>query len=98
MIQRVQEIPFNVPKLSEEMLKALEDFPSESEVKEMVFSMSQDSAARPNGFSALFYQECWEIIKKDLMEAIFDFFLGYHQLKVFTSTLSVLIPKRMGVV
>ena len=43
--------------------------------------VSTDNAAGPDGFSSLFYQACWEIIKGDLTEAVMDFFHGFSQPK-----------------
>ncbi|KAL0433843.1 UNVERIFIED_CONTAM: hypothetical protein Slati_2718600 [Sesamum latifolium] len=55
--------------------------------------MCSDSTAGPDGFSAHFYQSCWDIIGKDLHDAVSDFFLGASPPKNFTTTTIVLIPK-----
>lgn len=41
---------------------------SEEEVFNAVFGMDEAKAPGPDGFSMLFYQECWESIKEDLMK------------------------------
>ena len=69
---------------------------SMEEIRSVVLSMSPDSAPSPDGFSAGFYQRCWEIIKKDLLQAVQDFFTGGQQPHGFTSSLIVLIPKVQG--
>ncbi|KAG6488350.1 hypothetical protein ZIOFF_049593 [Zingiber officinale] len=55
------------------MLAAL---PSAEEVKQVVWSMCQDSAAGPDGFSVAFYRACWEIVGEDVLQAVLDFFEG----------------------
>ncbi|XP_060211975.1 uncharacterized protein LOC132639553 [Lycium barbarum] len=46
----------------------MEELPSESEVKEAVFSLNGDSASGPDGFTGQFYQKCWEVIKLDVIQ------------------------------
>lgn len=38
--------------------------------------MNKDGASIPIGFSVVFYQKSWKIIKENLMEAITDFYNG----------------------
>lgn len=48
------------------------------------------------GLGAGFYQDCWDIIKDDLVYAIQDFFKGMQQPKGWPTALLVLIPKVKG--
>ncbi|EOY02236.1 Uncharacterized protein TCM_011923 [Theobroma cacao] len=68
--------------------------PSLKEIKEVVFNIDKDSVAGPDGFSSLFYQHCWDIIKQDLLEAVLDFFNGTPMPQGVTSTTLVLLPKK----
>ncbi|KAG6466433.1 hypothetical protein ZIOFF_075771 [Zingiber officinale] len=72
------------------MLAAL---PSSEEVKQVVWSMCQDSAAGPDGFSVAFYRACWEIVGEDVLQAVLDFFRGAELPRGMASTTIVLIPK-----
>ena len=63
------------------------------EVKEVVFSLSPESAPVPDGFGAGFYQTCWQIIGEDLVDAVQEFFQGIQQPRGFSSATTVLIPK-----
>ena len=65
-------------------------------LKIVVFSLSADSAAMPNGFGASFYQSCWDIIKSDLLEAVHAFFQGMQLPRSYTSTSIMLLPKIDG--
>jgi hypothetical protein len=66
---------------------------SEEEDQNAVFQMEHNKALGPDGFSAEFYQSCWDIIKKDLM-ALFTYFhqgtLPIHRLNFGTI---ILLPK-----
>ncbi|KAK4384643.1 hypothetical protein Sango_3039400 [Sesamum angolense] len=67
--------------------------PTIEEVKSVVFDMCPDSAAGPDGFSALFYQVCWDIIAQDVLIAVQDFFCCTPMPKNFKATSIALIPK-----
>ncbi|XP_073138455.1 uncharacterized protein [Henckelia pumila] len=43
---------------------------SEKEIHDCVLSIHPDSAAGPDGFSAGFYRNCWEIVKSYVIDAI----------------------------
>lgn len=58
-----------------------------------VFSLSPDSARRPDGVSGKFYQHCWEIIAKDLYLMIYDFFAGNQLPKALAHTCFMILPK-----
>jgi hypothetical protein len=65
------------------------------EVKETIISMPSDKAPGPDGFTGIFFKECWDIIKVDVLEA-------FHQLHAMNgadfmflnSANIVLIPKK----
>lgn len=44
------------------------------EVKNAIMSMEKNKSPEPDGFSMLFYQECWDIIEEDLMAVLDEFF------------------------
>ncbi|XP_060200489.1 uncharacterized protein LOC132628743 [Lycium barbarum] len=85
----------NLPKLiTEEQQKNMEELPSESEVKEAVFSLNGDSASGPDGFTGQFYQKCWEVIKLDVIQMVRAFFCGCEIPQFITHTNLVLLPKK----
>ncbi|KAL0283413.1 UNVERIFIED_CONTAM: Retrovirus-related Pol polyprotein from type-2 retrotransposable element R2DM [Sesamum radiatum] len=98
MFTRDESVTFDnlqwVPNiLTEEDSQLLGKIPTFEEVKSTIFYMCPDSTAGPDGFSAHFYQSCWDIIGKNLHDAVSDFFLGSSPPKNFTTTTIVLIPK-----
>ncbi|KAK6119786.1 hypothetical protein DH2020_046469 [Rehmannia glutinosa] len=56
-------------------------------------SINPEGVAWPDGFNALFFQKCWNIVQDDVVAAIHEFFDGHPLTKAFTSTTIVLIPK-----
>ncbi|GJT89947.1 auxin efflux carrier [Tanacetum coccineum] len=47
---------------------------SRQEVKEAVFSMSDDKSLGPNGYTAVFFKEAWDIVANDVTDAVCEFF------------------------
>ncbi|XP_060195028.1 uncharacterized protein LOC132624239 [Lycium barbarum] len=64
------------------------------EVMKAVFELSGDSACGPNGFSGIFYQKCWEVIKVDVFNVVKAFFEGHALPKSIIRTNLVLLPKK----
>ena len=63
------------------------------EIRKVVFSFPPDKAPGPDGFSALFYQSCWNIIGWDLWAAVEESRLSKSMLKYFNTTNISIIPK-----
>jgi hypothetical protein len=63
----------DVPQVSEEENNLLTLPFIEEEVRNVIFQMEHNKAPGPDGFSAKFYQACWNIIKEDLMAMFAEF-------------------------
>lgn len=63
------------------------------EVKRAVFQLGKDKAPGPDGFSGLFFQSCWEVVKDRLVPLVRDFFENGSSLDDINCTNIVLIPK-----
>lgn len=70
--------------------------PSEEEIKTSLFTMPKNKAPWPDGFAAEFFWESWEVVGKDLIDAIRDFFLSGRMMGHFNNTAISLIPKVVG--
>ncbi|RVW90124.1 Transposon TX1 uncharacterized 149 kDa protein [Vitis vinifera] len=46
---------------------------SEEEVRMAVFQLNKEKAPGPDGFTIAVYQECWDVIKEDLMRVFLEF-------------------------
>jgi hypothetical protein len=76
-------------------LSALEASFSLDEVKETIFYMPSDKALGPDSFIGIFFKECWEIIKVDVLEAFHQLHaMNGAEFKFLNSTNIVLIPKK----
>ncbi|KAL6550534.1 hypothetical protein OROMI_021022 [Orobanche minor] len=67
----------NIDAIRPEIIPCLIDYddnrdlctmPNIEEIKFAVFNMGADSVAGPDGFNALFFQKCWDVIAVDVCE------------------------------
>ena len=71
----MSHVPDEVPKLvTDEMNSVLISAVSDEEVTEVVFQLRACKALVPDGFSGIFYQRFWSIIKEDVVGAVMNFF------------------------
>ncbi|XP_048637537.1 uncharacterized protein LOC125609952 [Brassica napus] len=66
---------------------------SEWEVKLALFAMHPDKAPGPDGMTALFYQQFWDIVKQDLTLMVNKFLFEGHIANGLNDTNICLIPK-----
>jgi hypothetical protein len=70
--------------------------PTEDEVFKVLSSLGSSKAPGPDGFTALFYQTYWQVVKRDVLECVWDFFLHKQLSKEQNHTFITLIPKQKG--
>ncbi|MCH84849.1 RNA-directed DNA polymerase (Reverse transcriptase), partial [Trifolium medium] len=64
-----------IPNLVDDQINnMITSIPSSEEIKNAVFSLNKDSAPGPDGFGGFFYQTYWDIIHKDVCDAVIEFF------------------------
>jgi hypothetical protein len=68
----------------------------EREVVEVVKGMDRDKASSPYGFSMASFQDCWKVIKEEIMAIFSDFFTRGKFEKSLNATFISLIPKVPG--
>jgi hypothetical protein len=66
----------------------------ENKVLEVVKGMNRDKAPSPDGFTLAFFQDCWDVIKSDLMGVFQDFYTHSKFVKSINATFLALIPKK----
>nr|GEV71134.1 hypothetical protein [Tanacetum cinerariifolium] len=63
------------------------------EIRDAIFAMGDNKAPGPDGYSALFFKESWNIIASDVTKAVKEFFTNGFLLKELNHTIIALIPK-----
>ncbi|GKB36502.1 putative RNA-directed DNA polymerase, eukaryota, reverse transcriptase zinc-binding domain protein [Tanacetum coccineum] len=66
---------------------------SDSEIKDMLFSMGDDKALGPDGFTVAFFKKSWDIMGSEITNAVRGFFSNGKLLKELNHTIISLIPK-----
>jgi hypothetical protein len=69
---------------------------AKNEVLEVVKGMNRYKAPGPNGFSIAFFQDCWDVIKTELVGVFQDFHTHSKFVKSTNATFLALIPKKYG--
>ncbi|VFQ79954.1 unnamed protein product [Cuscuta campestris] len=67
-----------------------------TEVKEALFSMGNDKAPWPNGYTVGFFNQKWNTVGNTLFEAVSEFFISGRLLKQLNHAIVVLIPKKIN--
>jgi hypothetical protein len=66
------------------------------EVLELMKGMNKYKAPGPNGFSMAFFQDCWEVIKTNIMGVPQDFYAHSKFVKSLNANFIALIPTKFG--
>ncbi|XP_057803038.1 uncharacterized protein LOC131018330 [Salvia miltiorrhiza] len=82
------------PKVSETQNRLLTMIPDEGEIAAAVFDMDANSAPGPDGFSGMFFEKCWQIIKVDVIQAVQRFFSHSYLPSGCNASTMILIPKK----
>ncbi|RVW66282.1 Transposon TX1 uncharacterized 149 kDa protein [Vitis vinifera] len=69
---------------------------SEEEIHFALMEMRGDKAPGPDGFTMAFWQDCWDVVKEEVMELFKEFFEYGSFAKSLNTTFLVLIPKKGG--
>jgi hypothetical protein len=70
--------------------------PSEQEIHDSVFSIGPTKSPGPDGFTGLFYQKYWSLVKPVVLSCVWNFFNNHHLLQEHNHTFIALVPKQMG--
>ena len=90
---REEAFRFTTAKVTHEMNISLTSIPSEAEIKEAVFAIHPEKAPGPDGMTSLFYQRFWNVIGKDIVSTVQDFFATGELDERMNQTNICLIPK-----
>ena len=67
---------------------------SKDKVRATVFLLNKEKALGPNGFTITMYQECWDVIKEDLLRVFSKFHINGIINQGTNVTFIVLAPKK----
>jgi hypothetical protein len=92
--ERVEEcLSFVTPRVSDEMNSRLLQRFTEDEVRRALFQMHPLKSPGPDGFPAVFYQKYWNIVGRDVCQAVLSYLNGGTFDVNLNVTNIVLIPK-----
>ncbi|RVX10209.1 Transposon TX1 uncharacterized 149 kDa protein [Vitis vinifera] len=80
--------------ISGESASRLESPFIEEEISKAIFQLDRDKALGPDGFTIAVFQDCWEVIKEDLVRV----FVEFHRSRIINQSTNasfiVLLPKK----
>ncbi|GJW74463.1 RNA-directed DNA polymerase, eukaryota, reverse transcriptase zinc-binding domain protein [Tanacetum coccineum] len=84
-----EDLPKDNPKLEIAVLREVND----REIKDAMFTIGDNKAPGPDGFSAKFFKNAWHIVCKDVCRAVKEFFSNGQRLGELNATIISLVPK-----
>ncbi|KAJ0871216.1 putative RNA-directed DNA polymerase [Helianthus annuus] len=66
---------------------------SREEVKSAMFSIAENKAPGPDGYTSAFFKSAWDIVGSEVTNAVLDFFDNGKLLKQLNHTILALVPK-----
>lgn len=66
---------------------------SQEEVVNALQSIDDTKVPRLDGFSSLFFQKCWQMVKHDIIVAVYEFFFDDISISPVNITATTLVPK-----
>lgn len=78
---------------SEEQKKILSKSVSADEIKKTMFSIISDKAPGPDGYTSHFFKKSWDVVGRDVINAVMSFFQSGKLLQELNSTIITLVPK-----
>jgi len=63
------------------------------DIKQVLFSINDDKAPGPDGYTSVFFKKAWNIVGDDFFSAVQDFFASGEILKQLNHSIIALVPK-----
>jgi hypothetical protein len=84
---------YQLPKIPDDMYTDLVKEISDDEIKHAIFGLNSNSSPGPDGYNAHFFKITWDIIGRDFVKAIKNFFSHSKLISGINATKIALIPK-----
>ncbi|XP_070040659.1 uncharacterized protein [Nicotiana tomentosiformis] len=82
-------------KITQENRDSLDKEPNMDETRHATFSLSATSASGPDGYNGIFFHTCWDIIKDDINDLVWDFFKGTPLTKLISANQSGFVKDKL---
>lgn len=82
-----------LPMLNESDIQLLSSRVTDEEIYNAMFGMKRDSCGGPDGFNAVYFTHCWDVIANDLKNAMHNFFEHNKLPTSINATNLCLVPK-----
>ncbi|XP_020412737.1 uncharacterized protein LOC109947231 [Prunus persica] len=86
-------LPSLFPHIPEADLAAVSKEVTAKEVQDALFAIGPYKAPGPDGYSAIFFHNCWSLCRKDIEDLVFKCFSSGSVPEYLNSTLVTLVPK-----
>ena len=83
-----------VPYLRRECASRLNSPFTEEKISKVIFQLDRDKAPGPDGFTIAMFQDCWDVIKEDLVRVLAEFHRSGIINQSINVTFIVLLPKK----
>ncbi|RVW15154.1 Transposon TX1 uncharacterized 149 kDa protein [Vitis vinifera] len=80
--------------ISEESASRLDSLFTKEEISKAIFQLDRDKASRPDGFTIIVFQDCWDVIKEDLVRVFVEFHISGIINQSINASFIVLLPKK----
>ncbi|GJW36240.1 protein LAZ1 [Tanacetum coccineum] len=82
-----------INRISDESSHDMVRHVTNNEVKQAMFSIGDDRAPGPDGFTSAFFKKSWDVVGPDICNVVRDFFVNGKLLKEVNHTFLAVIPK-----
>ncbi|PKI67050.1 hypothetical protein CRG98_012588 [Punica granatum] len=89
-----QLAPLLVKKVPASMQSLLDSPISKEDIKVALFPIGNEKSPGPDGFTAYFFKQAWQVIKVDFIAAIQHYFSSGNMRREVNSTIVTLVPKK----
>ena len=80
--------------ISEESASRMDSPFTEEEISTAIFQLDRDKAPGPDGFTIAVFQDCWDVIKEDLVRVFAEFHRSGIINQSINASFIVLLPKK----